>query len=75
MHLLASAAAASRRGFPSRGLGSDVRLTAPDVLGVALVHREIAVHVAIFSRDQRRDAAFFSRPSTRMRQLRQVSQS
>ena len=41
----------------------------------ALVHREIAVHVALFSRDQRRDAASVSRPSTRMRQLRQVSQS
>ena len=75
MHLLTSAAAASKRVFPSRGLGSDVRLAAPDVLGAALVHHEIAVHVAVFSRDQRRDTASVSRPSTRMHQLRQVSQS
>jgi hypothetical protein len=73
--LLTSAALASKQMFPSRGLGFDMRLIAPDVLGAALVHHESAVHVALFSRGPQPDTASVSRPSTRKRHLRQASQS
>ena len=58
--------------FPSRGLGNDVRLIPPDVVGAALAHPESAVHVALFTQGQRPDAAFVSRLSVRVRRLRQT---
>ena len=74
MRLLASAVAASKRVFPSRGIGQDVRLIAPDVLGAALVvHHQSAVHVALFACNERRDGTSVSRPSARVRRLRQAS--
>ena len=61
--------------FPSRGLGNDVRLIPPDVVGAALAHRESAVHVALLTHGQRPDAASVSRPSVRVRRVRQTSYS
>jgi len=67
--LLTAAADAPKQAFPSRGLGTDVRLAAPHVLGAALIHDETAVHVALFARNQRPDAAHVRRPSARARHL------
>jgi hypothetical protein len=37
--------------FASPGVGSDVRLSAPDLVGASLVHEGRAVHTQVFSRD------------------------
>ena len=34
--------------FPAHGLGEDVRVTAPDVQGAALVHAGVAIHAVLF---------------------------
>ena len=73
MRVLASAAAASKRVFPSRGLGRDVRLIARDILGAALVHHQSAVHTALFACNEPCDGTSVSRPSARVRRLRQAS--
>jgi O-acetyl-ADP-ribose deacetylase (regulator of RNase III) len=43
--VLASRAATA---FPAHGLGEDVRVTAPDVQGAALVHAGVAIHAILF---------------------------
>jgi hypothetical protein len=46
---LHAAADAEPRSFPSPGLGEDVRLTGPDVVGAGLVVEAAPVHVQLFS--------------------------
>jgi O-acetyl-ADP-ribose deacetylase (regulator of RNase III) len=41
-------ASSSATAFPAHGLGEDVRVTAPDVQGAALVHAGVAIHVVLF---------------------------
>jgi len=74
MRLLSRAGTASKQAFASRGLGQDVRLTAPDLVGAALVHQQSVVHAALFRHAGNRAAtAPLSSPSARLRRLRQVS--
>ena len=48
--LLEAGVHASRNAsaFPAHGLGEDVRVTAPDVQGAALVHAGVAIHAVLF---------------------------
>ena len=42
------AARTTATAFPSHGLGEDVRITAPEVTGAALVHAGVAIHAVLF---------------------------
>ena len=41
-------ASRSAEAFPAHGLGEDVRVTAPDVQGAALIHAGVAIHAVLF---------------------------
>lgn len=66
--LLERAVRADRTPFPSPGLGHDVRLAAPRVVGAGLIYGTAAVHTALFRRrsaDPTSPVPNFSRPSRR----------
>ncbi|HEY3020162.1 MAG TPA: hypothetical protein VGJ32_08220, partial [Solirubrobacteraceae bacterium] len=57
---------AQRTAFPSPGLGHDVRISGNGVVGAALVHEDVAVHMALFRRRQSEQSGpTIRRPSAR----------
>ena len=58
---------AQRTAFPSPGLGQDVRISGNGVVGAALIWEGVAVHTAVFRRQNGTKGARIRRPTQRAR--------